>query len=178
MDCALGMVPAQVPVTVQVTIDLPTLLRLRDNPAELHGFGPLPPDVARALAADSKWQRFVVDPVDGHLLDRGHTSYPPGTVLGDYIHGRDVHCRFPGCTRSIDDLDHNEPWNHADPPSGGTSSSDNLAGLCRYHHRVKTHAGFHVTNHGDGSLTWTTPHGRRCRTSPCDYRSDADTDPP
>ena len=32
--------------------------------------------------------------------------------------------------------------------------------LCRHHHRLKTFApGWHVHQHPDGTLTWTTPTG-------------------
>ncbi len=47
---------------LQVTIDLPTLLGLADNPAELPGHGPLPPHLARELAADADWIWFTTDP--------------------------------------------------------------------------------------------------------------------
>jgi hypothetical protein len=82
-------------VAVQVVIDLPTLLGLRDNPAELVGYGPLPANVARALAADAAWTRLVVDPVSGHLLDYGTTVYRPPQALQDYVIARDRTCRAP-----------------------------------------------------------------------------------
>ena len=72
-------------VAVQVVIDLPTLLGLRESPAELVGYGPLPASVARALAVDAAWTRLVVDPVTGHLLDYGTTQYRPPQALKDYI---------------------------------------------------------------------------------------------
>ena len=64
-------------VQVNLTIDLPTLLGLRDHPAELTGYGPLPAPLARTLAADGKWRRLIHDPFTGHLLDLGHTTYEP-----------------------------------------------------------------------------------------------------
>jgi len=65
------------PVEAQVIIDLPTLLGLADNPGELAGVGPVPAEVARALAADdgATWRRLVVEPVTGALLDYGTTVY-------------------------------------------------------------------------------------------------------
>ena len=40
--------PAKPATLVQVTMNLETLLGLRDDPAELHGYGPLPANLARA----------------------------------------------------------------------------------------------------------------------------------
>jgi hypothetical protein len=69
---------------------------------------------------------------------------------------RDRHCRFPGCTIPAGrcDVDHNLPWPH------GPTCECNLCALCRHHHRLKTHGRWRITNHGNGSLTWTTPTGR------------------
>ena len=35
-----------------MTVDVPTLLGLQDNPAELAGYGPIPAELAHILAAD------------------------------------------------------------------------------------------------------------------------------
>ena len=62
------------PVTVSLTIDLPTLLGLANNPGELQGYGAIPASVARTLAADGKWRRFITDPTSGELLDCGRET--------------------------------------------------------------------------------------------------------
>ena len=136
IGCVLGFAPdltgqpAKVPIVINVTVDLPTLLALQANPAELGGYGPIPPELTRSLAADATWQRFVHDPVDGHLLDRGHTRYTPDAELERYLRARDLNCRFPGSTRTTRlDLDHNEPWDHSTPAAGGTTSADDMAAL-------------------------------------------------
>ena len=49
---------------------------------------------------------------------------------------RDHTCVFPWCTRSARKTDADHVIPHAD---GGTTSSDNIAPLCRRHHRLKTH---------------------------------------
>ncbi|NWJ70321.1 hypothetical protein HX744_07205 [Pseudonocardia sp. ICBG1122] len=41
------------------------------------GRGPVPADLARALAAGGVWQRLVTDPLSGTLLDVGRTRYRP-----------------------------------------------------------------------------------------------------
>jgi hypothetical protein len=145
------------PVTVNVTIDLPTLLGLAENPGQLAGYGPIPASVARALASDGKWQRFITDPQTGTLLDFGRQIYEPPQALVDFLIARDRTCRFPGCRHSAAraDLDHAKSWE-----SGGETSVANLGALCRRHHRLKTHGGWKLKSHADGACTWTSPLGK------------------
>ena len=97
---------------IQVTIAASTLLGLDDDPADLTGFGPIPADVARAVAADGVWRRLVTDPVDGTLVERSTHAYRPGAVLGAQVIARDVTCTFPGCVHPAGrgELDHIEPY--------------------------------------------------------------------
>ncbi len=149
--------PHRRPISVNVTIDLPTLLGLAENPGQLAGYGAIPASVARELAADGKWKRFITDPLTGNLLDYGRQSYEPPQALIDFLIARDRTCRFPGCRRSaaLSDIDHAQSWE-----TGGRTSPDNLGALCRRHHRLKTHDGWTVESREDGSCTWTSPLGK------------------
>lgn len=146
------------PLTVNVTIDLPTLLGLAENPGQLAGYGAIPAAVARQLASDATWKRFITEPQSGNLLDFGRESYQPPQALKDFLIARDRTCRFPGCRRSalLSDLDHAQSWD-----SGGATSPDNIGALCRRHHRLKTHDGWQIESFADGSCTWTSPLGKR-----------------
>lgn len=150
--------PHRRPVTVNVTIDLPTLLGLAENPGQLSGYGPIPASVARTLASDGKWKRFITDPQTGVLLDYGRQTYEPPQALVDFLIARDRTCRFPGCRRSalLSDLDHAQSWE-----SGGVTSLQNLGALCRRHHQLKTHGGWKIESEADGSCTWTSPLGKK-----------------
>ncbi|MEO7351967.1 MAG: HNH endonuclease signature motif containing protein, partial [Marmoricola sp.] len=65
-------------------------------------------------------------------------------------------CVFPWCTRAARKSDHD----HVIPfEQGGTTSSDNIAPLCRRHHRLKTHATWRYTMLEPGTYLWTSPHG-------------------
>ena len=141
-----------------MTIDLPTLLGLAENPGQLAGYGPIPAAVARELASDSQWKRFITEPQTGNLLDFGRESYEPPQLLKDFLIARDRTCRFPGCRRSalLSDLDHAESWE-----SGGGTSPDNIGALCRRHHRLKTHDGWKIESFSDGSCNWTSPLGKQ-----------------
>ena len=151
------LTPQGRPLTVNVTIDLPTLLGLAENPGELAGYGAIPASVAREIAADAKWKRFITEPLTGNLLDFGRESYLPPQALRDFLIARDRRCRFPGCRRSahLSDLDHAQSWE-----SGGETSLQNLGALCRRHHRLKTHGGWNIESFSDGSCTWTSPAGK------------------
>ena len=81
---------------------------------------------------------------------------------------RDDGCRFPWCGRSgAFDVDHIDPYRWSDPsrpggpPPPAQTSTDNLARLCRFHHRVKTRAQWDYRRDPHGSVTWTSPLGRR-----------------
>jgi hypothetical protein len=149
--------PHRRPLTVNVTIDLPTLMGLAENPGELAGYGAIPASVAREIASDARWKRFITEPVTGNLLDFGRESYEPPQALKDFLIARDRTCRFPGCRRSaiLSDLDHAQSWE-----SGGQTSVENLGALCRRHHKLKTHYGWQVESFADGSCMWRSPAGK------------------
>jgi hypothetical protein len=149
--------PHRRPVAVSVAIDLPTVLGLAENPGQLAGYGAIPASVARKLAADGNWQRFISDPITGNLLDFGREKYVPPQELVDFLLARDRTCRFPGCGRSgqLADIDHAQSWE-----TGGETNPANLGLLCRRHHRMKTHGGWDLSSNADGSCLWRSPLGK------------------
>jgi hypothetical protein len=149
--------PHRRPITISVAIDLATLMGLAENPGQLAGYGAIPASVARRLAADGNWQRFVSDPTTGNLLDFGREKYTPPQELVDYLLARDRVCRFPGCRRTgqSSDIDHAHSWE-----TGGETNPANLGLLCRRHHRMKTHGGWSLESNPDGSCTWKSPKGK------------------
>ena len=157
-DSVKTVTPHRRPVTVNVTIDLPTLMGLAENPGQLSGYGAIPASVARELASDATWKRFITDPLTGNLLDYGREKYEPPQALVDFLLARDRSCRFPGCrqpaTRS--DIDHAQSWE-----AGGETNIENLGLLCRRHHRLKTHGRWGLVSNIDGSCEWTSPAGKK-----------------
>jgi hypothetical protein len=149
--------PHRRPITISVAIDLQTLMGLAENPGQLAGYGAIPASVARRLAADGNWQRFISDPRTGNLLDFGREKYTPPQELIDYLLARDRICRFPGCRRTgqSSDIDHAQSWE-----TGGETNPANLGLLCRRHHRMKTHGGWSLESNPDGSCLWKSPQGK------------------
>ncbi|MGO4257741.1 DUF222 domain-containing protein [Marmoricola sp. RAF53] len=87
------------------------------------------------------------------------TAYQPSDRLREHVILRDRTCVFPYCTRNARacDLDHIEPYD----PDGGNDQTrtSNLAALCRHHHRLKTHAGWHYEAQRPGTYRWRSPAG-------------------
>lgn len=84
---------------------------------------------------------------------------------------RDGTCRFPWCNRPAHagDIDHVTPYDAGPDGSGGPpgqTASDNLADLCRTHHRHKTHAGWSYTMLEPGHYLWRSPHRHRFLVTP------------
>lgn len=97
------------------------------------------------------------DPVDRH---------DPPEWMRELVVLRDGRCVFPGChtgARSCD-LDHVTPYDEHGPPD--QTRPDNLACLCRRHHRTKTHGGWSYHRTRDGGYEWTSPLGRTYLTRP------------
>jgi 5-methylcytosine-specific restriction endonuclease McrA len=99
-------------------------------------------------------------------------GYQPSTRLRDQVIATNPTCVFPHCTRPAGnlDLDHIRP--HA---RGGTTSSTNLAPLCRRHHRAKTFDHWTYLRLGPAEHLWTSPHGYQWITDP-DGTRDVTTD--
>ncbi|ULN39042.1 HNH endonuclease [Mycolicibacterium crocinum] len=148
-------------IVIHLLADSTTVTGESDTPALLPGYGAIPADTVRALAARAKLR-----PVIGGKELSAEPQYRPSTALAEFIRCRDLTCRFPGCDRpaSVADIDHTVPY-----PLGPTHPS-NLKLLCRLHHLLKT---FYAGPRGwtdrqlpDGTVIWTSPSGRTYRTKP------------
>jgi len=112
-------------------------------------------DQIRTWCANSDTQVIVKPVID--LNEHIHVEgYEVPDRLRDQVLLRDHTCVFPWCTRSARkmDADHVIPY-----AEGGATSSDNIAPLCRRHHRLKTHTAWTYTMLEPGSFLWSSPHG-------------------
>ncbi|MGD7788111.1 DUF222 domain-containing protein [Propionibacteriaceae bacterium Y1700] len=108
-----------------------------------------------------------------HADELIHTdAYEIPDRLTRQVKNSELTCVFPWCDKPAVrcDLDHTIPHNQ-----GGPTSSDNLAPLCRHHHRLKTHTHWRYTrldppipnstrpvDHGP-VFVWTSPYGYHYR---------------
>lgn len=159
-DLLLGRDPqgdTPLSVEVQVSLDAATLAGLAEHPGELAGYGPIPAEMARELAAAAqRWRAALIDEQTGHLKGIS-IAYRPRRLLNLAVAARDRTCCFPGCRRPARrcDLDHTIPYH-----LGGPTTFGNLGPLCRRHHRLKTHTDWALHQPEPGLFLWTSPTGR------------------
>ncbi len=107
---------------------------------------------ARILACDATLAPLVVDRT-GQIV-----AVLPGTrtiapALRTAILSRDEHCRFPNCAARIDEVHHITFFSH-----GGSTTRDNLIGLCYHHHQLIHRDGWRITGDPDGEVHFSQ-HG-------------------
>jgi len=185
--------PIDLQVRLDVSIPVTSLVGSGGAPAWVPGFGDIAATTARDLAdarsrtgcpgpaAEPEARPLVYDPRTGDLLGfashpvrmvwldelRPERGYQHSTTLETAVRLRDGTCRASGCLRRASRCD----CDHAVPYPAGATSLGNTCSLCRYHHRLKTHAaGWRLQASPDGRVTWTTPTGRSVTTDPYDYR--------
>ncbi|NPC45370.1 HNH endonuclease signature motif containing protein [Nocardioides sp. zg-1230] len=132
----------------------------------------------RSWCADSR-TKVTIKPVIDLNTQLATDAYAIPDRIREQVVLRDRTCVFPWCTRPARrcDVDHVIPYDHDAEAEGrlqpGPTRSDNLACLCRFHHRLKTHSSWRYQTIAPGTFEWTSPHGHRYRrdhtgTSPID----------
>ncbi len=111
---------------------------------------------------------ITIRPVIDLNQDRRTRSYQPTDVIREHLALRDRTCVFPHCTRPAHPVrqsctgDYSHDADHIIPyDSGGETSTDNLACLCRLHHLLKTHTGWRYEMIGPGEYLWVSPSGQK-----------------
>ncbi|MDO5619054.1 HNH endonuclease signature motif containing protein [Kocuria sp.] len=105
----------------------------------LIGYGPITAHAAVQVAANSSsWRRLLTNPGTAVPAQYGRETYAVPAGLRAMLEIRDETCRFSGCLRpaSQSDIDHTVPFD-----AGGATDANNLAHLCRTHHRIKHRVG-------------------------------------
>lgn len=154
-------------VEIRVVVPLTTLFGLTDAPGEIEGFGPLDPELVRALAADAEWIRWVTDPVGDYLLDSGTRRFP-GARLARFLRDREGRCKHPSCgvrARNCD-ADHLPAFS-----AGGRTAATGMSPTCPRHNRHRDASRWHIEQEGPADPygapepTWISPLGRRYETT-------------
>ncbi|MFE0749247.1 DUF222 domain-containing protein [Gordonia sp. NPDC058843] len=149
--------------TFHIVVNLSTLIGLDDDPAFLDRHGIIDADTARQLLTQAR--RTYIHPAPdappAPVADTSTTRYTPSKKLQALVRAGELCCTFPGCNAPVwqIDLDHTDPFDHADPRRGGPTNARNLKPLCRFHHRIKTFTSWQ--DHQDEFQTawYTTPTG-------------------
>jgi hypothetical protein len=125
-------------------------------------------DQIRSWCADSR-TKVTVKPVIDLNTQLTAQGYDIPDRIREQVQLRDRTCVFPRCTRPARgcDVDHVIPYDHdaeaEGRPQPGPTRTDNLACLCRFHHRLKTHSAWRYRMVENGVFEWTSPHGHRYR---------------
>ena len=134
-----------------------------DEPAHLDGYGVISAEHARDIAKDADVREVRVpespDPASA-------TVYRPGAALDTWLRVFAGSCQWPHCDVPAwnCDLDHNDPFNHAEPAKGGKTVASNLSAFCRNHHRLKHSGKWLLAPNPDRSITLTSQTGHCYRT--------------
>ena len=123
----------------------------------------LGPATARKIREWCGSSTLTVQPVLRMDRDDAVDAHDPPAWMRELVILRDSHCAFPWCQRTSRacDLDHIDPYD--EPPPPGQTRADNLAPLCRRHHRAKTSGRWRYTRLPDGTYEWTAPGGTTYR---------------
>jgi hypothetical protein len=125
-------------------------------------------DQVRSWCADSRTE-VTIKPVIDLNADLTTPAYAVPDRIREHVILRDRTCVFPWCSRPARgcDVDHVVEFDHqADVegrPQPGPTATSNLAALCRFHHRLKTHTAWTYRVIAPGVYQWTSPHGHRFR---------------
>jgi hypothetical protein len=171
-----------------VTVDLDSLLAPDGLGGETGGAGPLDPEACRRLACDGAVTRVLVTRQrttnhhaggDGGLADRlrgaarllppalggaptqplevGRTTRVVSAAQRAALVVRDGGCALAGCDRppAWCEAHHLRHWLH-----GGPTNLENLALVCRAHHRAVHEGGWRLVRDPDGRLTTSPPYRR------------------
>ncbi|MCL2316589.1 MAG: HNH endonuclease [Actinomycetia bacterium] len=130
-----------------------------DDPAALARLERIGPALVERVGAITKGCHVRLTPVlnvDGAGI--AVDSYEIPQAIRDHVLLREAHDVFPWSARESRhlDLDHTIPWT---PGGDGQTSPGNLGPLSRRGHRVKTHAGWELSQPIPGEYYWRTGAG-------------------
>lgn len=152
-SCGRGPGPVttggNITASVAVTISLATAAGISTEPGHLAGYGPVPPETARNIAALAKsWLPVLIDESGEAVAVAKEMRHPP-EWLKRLVRLRDESCRGPGCLAHSRhcELDHTVAWE-----AGGKTELGNLAPYCKPDHIAKHEGGWRTTQEDKGVL--------------------------
>ena len=159
---ALGILTGQPQTSSSAKVKAYVRVEARDLEPDALAVGEIEKLGAATLTKIRTWvghHQVVIQPVLNMARRDAVDSHDPPPWMRDLVVLRDSHCIFPRCqvdARSCD-LDHSIPYDENGPP--GQTRPDNLAALCRRHHRAKTTGRWRYLRTPDGDYHWHGPYG-------------------
>ncbi|GGR63289.1 hypothetical protein J2S40_002302 [Nocardioides luteus] len=150
-------------IEVKIVMTADSLVNSADRPAMVEGYGPVAASWARGALTDAEVfvRRLLTDPA-GQLVAMESRSRKAPDGLAEFIATRDEGaCRTNGCDAPIRNIDH--IVRHAD---GGTTTAENLQGLCERCNQAKESLGWRARPGPDGSIITITPTGHTYTSPP------------
>ena len=141
--------------TVNVVLPDTVLTGQTETGAWVEGYGPIPGDLARDLAAGATWlRRLYADAHTGALVAMDSTRRLVPQGMATFLRHRDRICRTPWCDAPVRHADHVEA-----AADGGPTTTANTQGLCQ------------ACNHAKQARGWTArprpgPHHTVATTTP------------
>ena len=125
--------------TINVILPDTVLTGQTDEGAPVEGYGPIPGDLARDLAAGATWlRRLYADAQTGALVAMESTRRRVPNGMASFLRFRDRVCRTPWCDAPVRHSDHVESVEE-----GGPTTAANTQGLCQ------------ACSHAKQALGWT-----------------------
>ncbi|RIJ67802.1 HNH endonuclease [Nakamurella silvestris] len=126
---------------------------LVSSPPSTNFGGPIPAEVARHIACDSKITPIILGG-KGEILDVGRSGYTFPAGIRKAMEARDRDCTFPGCDRP-------PGWteaHHIIPFSvGGQTRLSSAAQACDHHHYLLHHGDWEIRIADDGIPEYLPP---------------------
>ncbi len=119
-------------------------------------------DQLKSWCRDSR-TKITIKPVIDLNQEKSAPGYEIPDRIRDHVVLQDRTCVFPWCGRPARgcDVDHVTEHDHdaeaQGRPQPGPTHTDNLAALCRFHHRLKTHSAWRYDMTAPGIFEWTSP---------------------
>ena len=162
------VVPTAATIHLHVIMTDRTLLGGCDEPADLVGYGAIPAQVVRALAAanlgpkaTTVFRRFYTDPDTGQLAATDSTARRFPHAMREFLLVRDRACRTPYCHAPGRHDDHQHDHAH-----GGPTTVANGQLTCEHCNHTKQAPDWTVTTRPDGIIETTTPTGHTYQSPP------------
>jgi hypothetical protein len=142
---------------LNITVEVETLLGLRDNPGSVDGIGPVVLETIERHLCDASVSITAL--LNGEVVMAGKEQRSFSPALRRALATRQRTCQFPGCDRPVSWCEGHHLWRWL---FGGKSTADNGLLVCGFHHRLLHEGRWRIEREGDAWVA-ISPDGQRYR---------------